>query len=67
MTSIEDREDFLLDIQSRDSLEPDGTNARVTPIAVIGMSCPLPGGIETPARQWTAQHDRADLVTQNPQ
>ncbi len=35
----------------------------VTPIAVIGMGCRLPGGIESPERLWEALLGGADLVT----
>ncbi|PRC44368.1 polyketide synthase, partial [Mycobacterium sp. ITM-2017-0098] len=38
----------------------------VTPIAVIGMGCRLPGGIESPERLWEALLDGTDLVTEVP-
>jgi polyketide synthase 5 len=38
----------------------------VTPIAVIGMGCRLPGGIESPQRLWEALLDGTDLVTEVP-
>ena len=40
--------------------------ARVTPIAVIGMSCRLPGGIDTPELLWDALLAGTDLVTEIP-
>ena len=40
--------------------------ARVTPIAVIGMACRLPGGIDTPELLWDALLAGADLVTEIP-
>lgn len=38
----------------------------VTPIAVIGMGCRLPGGIDSPAGFWQALLRRDDLVTKVP-
>lgn len=38
----------------------------VTPVAVIGVGCRLPGGIESPERLWEALLDGADLVTEVP-
>lgn len=38
----------------------------MTPIAVIGMGCRLPGGIESPQRLWEALLRGADLVTEVP-
>lgn len=38
----------------------------VTPIAVIGMGCRLPGGIESPERLWDALIGGADLVSEVP-
>lgn len=38
----------------------------VTPIAVIGMACRLPGGIDSPERLWEALLRGADLVTEVP-
>lgn len=38
----------------------------VTPIAVIGMGCRLPGGIDSPAAFWQALLRRDDLVTKVP-
>lgn len=38
----------------------------VTPIAVIGMACRLPGGIETPDQLWEALLRGEDLVTEVP-
>ncbi|MFZ0833500.1 MAG: type I polyketide synthase, partial [Mycobacterium sp.] len=38
----------------------------VTPIAVIGMACRLPGGIDSPERLWEALLRGDDLVTEIP-
>lgn len=40
--------------------------AQVTPIAVIGMACRLPGGIDSPERLWSALVRGDDLVTEIP-
>lgn len=37
-----------------------------TPIAVVGMGCRLPGGIESPVQLWEALLDGTDLVTEVP-
>ncbi|MCV7196595.1 sulfolipid-1 biosynthesis phthioceranic/hydroxyphthioceranic acid synthase [Mycobacterium angelicum] len=39
---------------------------KVTPIAVIGMGCRLPGGIESPDQLWEALLRGDDLVTEVP-
>ena len=39
---------------------------RVTPIAVIGMACRLPGGIDSPDMLWEALLRGDDLVTEIP-
>lgn len=39
---------------------------RVIPIAVIGMACRLPGGIDSPAQLWDALLRGEDLVTEIP-
>ncbi|BBY62431.1 sulfolipid-1 biosynthesis phthioceranic/hydroxyphthioceranic acid synthase [Mycolicibacterium helvum] len=36
------------------------------PVAVIGMACRLPGGIESPEQLWEALRSGADLVTEVP-
>ncbi|MBU3750134.1 MAG: type I polyketide synthase, partial [Mycobacterium sp.] len=36
---------------------------RFTPVAVIGLACRLPGGIDTPDKLWSALVAGADLVT----
>ncbi|WP_278248617.1 sulfolipid-1 biosynthesis phthioceranic/hydroxyphthioceranic acid synthase [Mycobacterium decipiens] len=38
----------------------------VTPVAVIGMACRLPGGIDSPERLWDALLAGDDLVTEIP-
>ena len=40
--------------------------APVTPVAVIGMACRLPGGIDSPERLWEALLRGDDLVTDVP-
>ena len=40
--------------------------SRVTPIAVIGMGCRLPGGIDSPDGFWQALLRGDDLVTEIP-
>ena len=39
---------------------------RVVPVAVIGMSCRLPGGIDSPEQLWDALLRGEDLVTEIP-
>ena len=41
-------------------------NAPVTPVAVIGMACRLPGGINSPEQLWDALLQGRDLVTEIP-
>ncbi|WP_006241249.1 sulfolipid-1 biosynthesis phthioceranic/hydroxyphthioceranic acid synthase [Mycolicibacterium tusciae] len=41
-------------------------DARATPIAVIGMACRLPGGIDSPEQLWAALLRGDDLVTEIP-
>jgi polyketide synthase 5 len=50
---------------SADYLPTTGT-APVTPVAVIGMACRLPGGIDSPTRFWEALLRGDDLVTEIP-
>src|SRR5947209_13669772 len=38
----------------------------ITPVAVIGMACRLPGGIESPEQLWEALLRGDDLVTEVP-
>ena len=38
----------------------------VTPVAVIGMACRLPGGIDSPEQLWEALLRGDDLVTEIP-
>jgi len=41
-------------------------HVRVTPVAVIGMACRLPGGIDSPEQLWEALIQGEDLVTEIP-
>jgi acyl transferase domain-containing protein/NADPH:quinone reductase-like Zn-dependent oxidoreductase/NAD(P)-dependent dehydrogenase (short-subunit alcohol dehydrogenase family)/acyl carrier protein len=41
-------------------------DARVTPVAVIGMACRLPGGIDSPGKLWESLLRGDDLVTEIP-
>lgn len=45
---------------------PSGRTSPVTPVAVIGMSCRLPGGIDSPEGLWDALLRGDDLVTEVP-
>ena len=40
--------------------------ATATPVAVIGMACRLPGGIDSPQQLWEALLEGRDLVTEIP-
>ena len=40
--------------------------ANATPVAVIGMACRLPGGIDSPQQLWEALLEGRDLVTEIP-
>ena len=50
---------------SANSSPPMGTTP-VTPVAVIGMACRLPGGIDSPEQLWEALLRGDDLVTEIP-
>jgi polyketide synthase 5 len=41
-------------------------HTRVTPVAVVGMGCRLPGGIDSPEKLWEALLRGDDLVTEVP-
>ena len=43
-----------------------GSTIPVTPVAVIGMACRLPGGIDSPERLWEALLRGDDFVTEIP-
>ncbi|OCB50587.1 polyketide synthase [Mycobacterium vulneris] len=48
------------------TLPPPVSTTPVTPVAVIGMSCRLPGGIDSPERLWESLLRGDDLVTEVP-
>src|ERR1700716_1111350 len=45
---------------------PTMNNSPVTPVAVVGMGCRLPGGINSPEQLWDALLRGDDLVTEIP-
>ncbi|OBA84281.1 polyketide synthase [Mycobacterium sp. 1164966.3] len=45
---------------------PDVTTTPATPIAIVGMACRLPGGIDSPERLWEALLRGDDLITEVP-
>ena len=46
--------------------DPSVAEPVVTPVAVIGMACRLPGGIDSPERLWQSVLEGKDLVTEIP-
>ena len=60
--TIDDRGDRSASANSSPSM---GTTP-VTPVAVIGMACRLPGGIDSPEQLWEALLRGDDLVTEIP-
>ncbi|MHC9294297.1 sulfolipid-1 biosynthesis phthioceranic/hydroxyphthioceranic acid synthase [Mycobacterium sp. LTG2003] len=48
------------------NLHDPGSAKPVTPVAVIGMACRLPGGIDSPQRLWESLLRGEDLVTEIP-
>jgi polyketide synthase 5 len=58
-------DDVMQRSPSTDSSPPISTTP-VTPIAVIGMACRLPGAIDSPERLWEALLRGDDLVTEIP-
>ncbi len=52
--------------QLRPILRPLTGTTPVTPVAVIGMACRLPGGIDSPEQLWEALLRGDDLVTEVP-
>lgn len=49
-----------------DDALPTTSSSPVTPVAVIGMGCRLPGGIDSPERLWAALLRGEDLITEVP-
>jgi polyketide synthase 5 len=58
--------DDRLQRSASDSCPPTMGTTPVTPVAVIGMACRLPGGIESPDQLWEALLRGDDLVTEIP-
>src|ERR1700720_2740156 len=65
MASFETLDDSLSGSDSTVSSSTMGATP-VTPVAVIGMACRLPGGIDSPQRLWEALLRGDDLVTEIP-
>ncbi|OBI74479.1 type I polyketide synthase [Mycobacterium sp. E740] len=65
MTSFNSADDSLSGSGSA-TTSPTGGTAPVTPIAVIGMACRLPGGIDSPEQLWDALLRGEDLIIEIP-
>jgi acyl transferase domain-containing protein len=65
MVSFGSIDDGVYRPASADSSPTPSTTA-VTPVAVIGMACRLPGGIDSPEQLWEALLRGDDLVTEIP-
>ncbi|MGA5466178.1 sulfolipid-1 biosynthesis phthioceranic/hydroxyphthioceranic acid synthase [Mycobacterium sp. NPDC050041] len=65
MTSLDTGRNSLSQSDSTVSARTAGHQV-VTPVAVIGMACRLPGGIDSPERLWDALLRGDDLVTEIP-
>ncbi|OBA90259.1 polyketide synthase [Mycobacteriaceae bacterium 1482268.1] len=65
MTSFKSVDDSLSGSESAAASSTMGTTP-VTPIAVIGMACRLPGGIDSPEQLWEALLRGDDLITEVP-
>ncbi|OBK77432.1 type I polyketide synthase [Mycobacterium sp. 1164985.4] len=65
MTSFRSVDDSLPDPKSAEASSTMSTPA-ATPIAVIGMACRLPGGINSPEELWEALLRGDDLITEIP-
>src|ERR1700745_405259 len=65
MVSFEATDDHVHSSASPNSSPTMGTTP-VTPVAVIGMACRLPGGIDSPERLWEALLRGDDLITEIP-
>jgi polyketide synthase 5 len=48
------------------SANPPVTGSTTVPVAVIGMACRLPGGIDSPEQLWDVLLRGDDLVTEIP-
>ena len=60
--TVDDRADHCASANS----SPGMSSTPATPIAVIGMACRLPGGIDSPEQLWEALRRGDDLVTEIP-
>src|SRR6201997_898601 len=65
MVSFEATDDHVQGSASPNS-SPTMDTTPVTPVAVIGMACRLPGGIDSPEQLWEALVRGDDLVTEIP-
>src|ERR1700747_842781 len=65
MVSFEATDDHVHSSASPNS-SPTMGSTPVTPVAVIGMACRLPGGIDSPEQLWEALLRGDDLVTEIP-
>ena len=59
-------EDSLLQLEKMQSKLDALEYARTEPIAVVGMSCRFPGGIDNPEALWRILHDGLDTITEVP-
>jgi acyl transferase domain-containing protein len=53
-------------LERRLRAEPPKARAAVEPVAIVGMACRLPGGVDTPERFWSLLAEGGDAVTEVP-
>ena len=41
-------------------------DSRHEPIAIVGIGCRFPGGVDTPAKYWTLLHEGVDAISEVP-
>jgi len=56
----------LVAIESLEARLASAEHSGREPIAVIGMSCRLPGGVDTPDKFWKLLHDGVDAISETP-